>query len=304
MTAVGKRWGTRTRDREIRAAARNERTAEWQSRTGPLIQSLRADPSGHFLVTEDGKPFLWQGDTLWGALSLGPADIDYYLDTRKAQGFNVVQLMAHRNDYVGNPPFAQTNPVRLHEAHWAYIDSIVAKAATRNMYVCLFLMWGQNADSLFPDPYTNNYQYGKLLGQRYATNNAVIFAGSGEYHKITAPPDDWKIPLTPEQITLVARIGEGLEEGHGGRRLNTMHPNAGGAKQSTGSSLLCSSRRNTPRQHEHSAPRKPRNRRTPGLALPFLALVTSRILRFRPGKAPIAANTCGSSKSHPTTPPL
>ena len=70
------------------------------------------------------------------------------------------------------------------EAHWAYIDSIVAKAAARNMYVCLFLMWGQNADTLFPDPYNNNYQYGKLVGQRYATNNAVIFAGSGEYHKI------------------------------------------------------------------------------------------------------------------------
>ena len=82
-----------------------------------VIQSLRTDPSGHFLVTEDGQPFVWQGDTLWGALSLGPADGDCYLDTRKAQGFNVIQLMAHRNDYADNPPFAQTNPVSLNEAH-------------------------------------------------------------------------------------------------------------------------------------------------------------------------------------------
>lgn len=208
------------------------------------IESLRADPSGHFLVTEGGKPFVWQGDTLWGALSLGPADIDHYLEIRKAQGFNVIQMMAHRNDYAGNPPFAQTNPVRLHEAHWAYIDSIVAKAAARNMYVCLFLMWGQNADTLFPDPHNNNYQYGKLVGQRYATNNAVIFAGSGEYHKIVAPPDDWRVVPTPEQVTLIARIGEGLEAGHGGKRLNTMHPNAGGAKHATGSSS----------QHFHASP--------------------------------------------------
>ena len=208
------------------------------------IQGLRVDPGGHFLVTEDGQPFVWQGDTLWGALGLGPADIDYYLDTRKAQGFNVIQMMAHRTDYAGNPPFAQTDPVDLNEAHWAYIDSIVAKAATRNMYVCLFLMWGQNADTLFPDPYKDNYEYGKLVGERYATSNAVIFAGSGEYHKIVAPPDDWRILLTPEQVTLVARIGEGLEAGHGGKRLNTMHPNAGGAKHSTGSSS----------QHFHSSP--------------------------------------------------
>jgi hypothetical protein len=89
---------------------------------------------------------------------------------------------------------------------------------------------------MFPEPYTHNYQYGRLVGQRYASNNAVLFAGSGEYHKITAPPDDWKIMLTPEQVALVARIGEGLEAGHGGRRLNTMHPNAGGARHSTGSS--------------------------------------------------------------------
>ncbi len=190
------------------------------------IQSLRADPSGHFLVTDDGEPFVWQGDTLWGALSLGPEDVDYYLDTRKSQGFNVIQMMAHRNDYAGNVPFAQTNPLRLNEAHWAYIDSIVAKAASRGMYVCLFLMWGQDADTLFPEPYENNYQYGKLVGERYATNNAVIFAGSGEYHK-TVAPDDWKTLLAPEQVTFVARIGEGLEVGHGGKRLNTMHPNAG-----------------------------------------------------------------------------
>ena len=199
------------------------------------IQALRVDSSGHFLVTEDGAPFVWQGDTLWGALSLGPADMDLYLDTRKAQGFNVVQMMAHRTDYAGNGPFSQRNPVKLKEAHWSYIDSIIAKAAARDMYVCMFLMWGSNADTLFPDPYNNNYRYGQLVGERYADNKAVLFAGSGEYHKIVWP-DPSTVFMTPEQVTLIARIGEGLEAGHGGKRLNTLHPNAAGAKHSTGSS--------------------------------------------------------------------
>lgn len=215
----------------------------WSAVRAQELQSLRADPSGHFLMTEDGKPFVWQGDTLWGALSLMPAEVDHYLDTRNAQGFNVIQIMAHRNDYAGHPPFATTNPVSLNEAHWAYLDSLVAKAAARNMYVCLFLMWGQNADTFFPDPYHDNYHYGKLVGQRYAGNNAVLLAGSGEYHKIVAP-DDWTTLLTPEQVTLVARIGEGLQAGHGGTRLDTMHPNAGGNKHATGSSS----------QHFHSSP--------------------------------------------------
>ncbi|MBN1674026.1 MAG: DUF4038 domain-containing protein [Kiritimatiellae bacterium] len=199
------------------------------------LEGLKVDSSGHFLVTADGRPFVWQGDTLWGMLSLGPADIDFYLDTRKAQGFNVVQMMAHRTDYAGNKPCSQTNPVKLNEAHWSYIDQIVAKAAARDMVICMFLMWGSNADTMFPNPYNNNYQYGRLVGERYATNNNVLFAGSGEYHKIVAP-DDGTVFMTPEQVTLIARIGEGLEAGHGGERLNTLHPNAAGAKHSTGSS--------------------------------------------------------------------
>jgi hypothetical protein len=49
-------------------------------------------------VTEDGQPFMWQGDTLWGALSPGPAAIDCCLDTRQTQGFNVIQLMTDSGD--------------------------------------------------------------------------------------------------------------------------------------------------------------------------------------------------------------
>jgi hypothetical protein len=216
------------------------------------LPGLKVDPSGHFLVTAEGKPFVWQGDTVWGALSLKPEEIDHYLEVRQAQGFNVIQLMTHRTAYDGQEPFAQKDPVILNEAYWSRIDSLVAKATARRMYVCLFLMWGSNADTLFPNPSLHNYQYGKLVGQRYADRPAVLFAGSGEYHKIVAPdehhqkapPGTWTILLTPEQVALVARIGEGLEAGHGGNRLNTMHPNAGGTKHATGSSS----------QHFHASP--------------------------------------------------
>jgi hypothetical protein len=216
------------------------------------IPALRPDPSGHFLVTAEGKPFIWQGDTLWGGLSLKPDEVDHYLEVRQAQGFNVVQMMTHRTAYDGQEPFAQKDPVVLNEAYWSKIDSLVAKAAARQMYVCLFLMWGSNADTMFPDPHRHNFDYGRLVGQRYADKPAVLFAGSGEYHKIVAPgadhraapPGTWRINLTPEQVALVARLGEGLEAGHRGKGLNTMHPNAGGNKQATGSSS----------QHFHASP--------------------------------------------------
>ncbi|HUN01956.1 MAG TPA: DUF4038 domain-containing protein, partial [Niabella sp.] len=47
-----------------------------------------------FFVTQDGKPFFWLGDTGWLLfIKCNREETLHYLDIRKQQGFNVIQVM-------------------------------------------------------------------------------------------------------------------------------------------------------------------------------------------------------------------
>ncbi|MEM7512849.1 MAG: DUF4038 domain-containing protein, partial [Bacteroidota bacterium] len=51
-------------------------------------QSLKVSDNQRFLVTEEGKPFFWLGDTAWELFHrCDREEADHYLETRAAQGF-------------------------------------------------------------------------------------------------------------------------------------------------------------------------------------------------------------------------
>src|SRR3954471_23427594 len=55
---------------------------------------LKVSDNRHFLMTEDGKPFFWLGDTGWLLFGkLNREEAARYLEDRKAKGFNVIQVM-------------------------------------------------------------------------------------------------------------------------------------------------------------------------------------------------------------------
>jgi hypothetical protein len=204
--------------------------------TGPLfaLPRLKVSTDGHFLIKDDGNntPFVWIGDTGWVIRNLNPSEVDHYLHNRAQKKFSIIQVMAIRThlrtnngleNYNGDHPFSSMDPVILNEAYWKHMDYIVNKTEELGMYIILFTMWGRNADDLFPNPIENNYQYGKLLGERYKNKNHVLWAVSGEYEKIE---DNWrKDPdINAEQKALLVRIAQGLEDGHGGNNLMTVHP--------------------------------------------------------------------------------
>ena len=55
---------------------------------------LKVSANKRFFSTADGKPFFWLGDTGWLLfVKCTREDVIQYLDTRKGQGFNVVQVM-------------------------------------------------------------------------------------------------------------------------------------------------------------------------------------------------------------------
>ncbi len=187
-------------------------------------------------LLREGKPFFWLGDTGWLLMRLSPDDVEYYLDDRSAKHFTVIQMMAirtdHRQDeptqgdlvanYAGKTPFTNLDPVTLNEAYWRHVDFILDAAEKRGLTVVMATLWGRDADSLFPDPLKNNERYGKLLGTRYRERDNLIWLVTGEYEKIR---DDWRrdSPITDEQRALLRAIAHGLEAGHGGRHLMTIH---------------------------------------------------------------------------------
>ena len=193
--------------------------------------------SGHHLLN-NGQPFFWLGDTAWLLVKRGREDVEYYMTNRSSKGFTVIQMMAIRVNHndpdestrqpirncAGESPFKALDPVTLNEDYWHHVDFIIETARKHGLVVALATMWGQDAASLFPDPLKNNYLYGRLLGKRYKNRDNVIWLVTGEYEKINR---NWRADnqaISDKQRELLRALALGLEEGHGGRHLMTIHP--------------------------------------------------------------------------------
>ena len=205
--------------------------------------ALRVSDDGHYLVHADGTGFFWLGCTAWRLPLLDRGAIDRYLDDRVARGFNVIQFVANtmgEANFAGEYPFLGAGPpwqeVALRESYWEHIDYIVEQAAERGLYVACFLWWGthvgddprqpqRRSQQAFADPDTDNYTYGKLIGQRYRAADNLIWVVAGEYHKFVSVmfPDNQR-PLTEGHRNRLEQTARGLRDGDGGRHLMTNHP--------------------------------------------------------------------------------
>ena len=59
------------------------------------LPRLKVSENKRYLVTEDGKPFFWLGDTAWELFHrLDRRDAEAYLKNRAEKGFTVVQAVA------------------------------------------------------------------------------------------------------------------------------------------------------------------------------------------------------------------
>ena len=98
---------------------------------------IQPDTSGHFLVTESGQPFFWLADTAWELFHrLNRAEAEHYLETRRRQGFNVIQAVIlaemdglHVPNANGHVPLLGDDPTRPNEFYFRYVDEIIRLAA-------------------------------------------------------------------------------------------------------------------------------------------------------------------------------
>jgi hypothetical protein len=170
-------------------------------------------PNGRYLVDDAGQPWRVQADAAWLMSSEAtPEQVDDYLTTRRAQGFNSFYLMAMvhpggykdyapnaPNDLAGDPPFATPNDFSTaggspeSERYWQWIDSIVAKAADHGMVVMLAYTYlgfrggdqGWYAEVLEQRDRQTLFDWGKWIGTRYRDAKNLIWFGLGDF----APPE-------------------------------------------------------------------------------------------------------------------
>ena len=71
---------------------------------------LKVSDNKHFLVSEDGRPFFYLGDTAWELFHrLNRQEADRYLSNRAAKGFTVIQGTSARS---GKSCGSRTSPGR------------------------------------------------------------------------------------------------------------------------------------------------------------------------------------------------
>jgi hypothetical protein len=195
--------------------------------TIPLdAQFLQLSGNKRFLVTQDGDPFFWLGDTGWEMLHrLDRSEMEHYLRNRAGKGFTVIQTVILSEidgltfpNMEGNLPLVEFDPEQPNENYFELVDFAVEKAEEFGLVLALLPTWGRY---VLPDshPLTeeavfhpgNAYTYGKFLGERYREAPNVVWVLGG----------DW--PAGP-QIEIWDAMAKGLGEGDSGKHLITYHP--------------------------------------------------------------------------------
>jgi hypothetical protein len=187
-----------------------------ESGSGPHVDAtefpLEVSADRRYLVDGRGRPWRIQADAAWlMSANATPDEVDVYLATRKAQGFNAFYLhaMVHPGGYDaapqapddvrGDPPFASPGDFSTaggspaSQRYWAWIDSIVDKAAAHDMVVMLAYTYlgseggdqGWYQEVLDQPSRHALYRWGRWLGSRYKDKPNIIWLGLGDF----TPPD-------------------------------------------------------------------------------------------------------------------
>jgi len=158
--------------------------------TGPI----QIHPENKYLMSSDGSPFFWLADTAWELFHrLDKNQSILYLDTRKEQGFNVVQAVVlaeldgiQTPNANGDKPFIRLENWEYNEAYFRHVDQVLDLALERDIHIALLPTWGdklfKNSWGTGPEIFTPEtaYSYGKWIGKRYRDRKNLIWVLGGD----------------------------------------------------------------------------------------------------------------------------
>lgn len=200
----------------------------------PALPRLRVSDNHRFLITAEGRPFFWLGDTAWELFHrLNREEAERYLKNRAERGYTVVQAVAlaeldglnDPNPY-GHKPLIENDPTRPdvkdgpNNDYWDHVDFIVARANALGLYVGFLPTWGDKWNKKWgvgPEIFNpqNAEAYGEWLGRRYKDAGVIWILGGDR-------------PVENDQHREIIRaMARGLRRGDGGAHLTTFHPPGG-----------------------------------------------------------------------------
>ncbi|MEI2724626.1 MAG: glycoside hydrolase family 140 protein [Verrucomicrobiota bacterium] len=197
--------------------------SSYSLRAAPLPR-LKVSDNHRFLVTADGQPFFWLGDTAWELFHrLNREEAEIYLRNRADRRFTVIQAVVlaeldglkDPNPY-GHRPLEKNDPTKPNEDYFKHVDWIVAKANALGLYIGLLPTWGNQwhkTNAIFTAE--NAEVYGEWLGKRYQDAGLVWILGG-----------DRSVENDRHREILRA-MARGLRKGDGGAHLITLHPSGG-----------------------------------------------------------------------------
>lgn len=192
------------------------------------LPRLKVSENKRFLVTADGKPFFWQGDTAWELFHrLNREDAERYLKNRAERRYTVVQAVAlaeldglnDPNPY-GQKPLVNNDPTQPNEEYFKHVDWIVKRANELGIYVGFLPTWGDKWNKKWgvgPEIFTpqNAEVYGEWVGRRYRDAGLIWILGGDR-------------PVENDAHKEITRaMAKGLRRGDGGAHLMTWHPTGG-----------------------------------------------------------------------------
>ena len=192
------------------------------------LPRLKVSDNRRFLVTAEGRPFFWLGDTAWELFHrLGREDAERYLKNRADRRFTVIQAVVLAeldglnvpNPY-GERPLMDNDPTRPNEAYFAHVDWVVRRANALGLYVGMLPTWGDKWNKKWgvgPEIFTvaNAEAYGEWLGRRYRDAGIIWIVGGDR------PVE------TAAHLDITRAMARGLGRGDGGAHLITFHPMGG-----------------------------------------------------------------------------
>ncbi|SHM31738.1 Putative collagen-binding domain of a collagenase [Cyclobacterium lianum] len=192
------------------------------------LPSLRISSNGRFLVTSDGHPFFWLGDTAWEMLHrLSLEETRHYFNNRKKKGFSIIQtvILAELDGLQtpnanGHLPLNDLDPRQPNEAYFDHVDRVVSLAEEMGLYLGLLPTWGDKFNKKWgtgPEIFTaeNAKSYGRFLASRYGRWKHIVWILGGD-----------RIPENKQHKLIIEEMATGIREGHEGA-LISYHPNGG-----------------------------------------------------------------------------
>jgi hypothetical protein len=190
-----------------------------------------------YLVTENGEPFLWMGDTAWELFHrLKREEAETYFANRQANGFNVIQAVAlaeldglNTANREGRTPFIDNDPGYPNDAYFRLVDMFIEMAAAHQLYIALLPTWGDKVAHLWgegPVVFTPEtiYRYGLFLGRRYQKKTNLIWVMGGDRPVAYTGRDGQPY----DDLEMYRALARGVREGLGNvPAVFTFHPNGG-----------------------------------------------------------------------------